>query len=148
MAIISVTLLRDSVCDDHLIWKCKNRSRYNGRLFCSQRLFWKKNHNLMVHDRVVLTTIILAFLLLTIIINKHKIQSHPFLYWYSAAISISCYNCSSAEDMNCSDLLIIQPDAKLKPIDCSHVIGAKFCVKSTALDGQFHFLNKFFSKYV
>ncbi|XP_031631111.1 U-scoloptoxin(05)-Cw1a [Contarinia nasturtii] len=51
------------------------------------------------------------------------------------ASSIKCYQCSSADTINCADIMIAQPDSPLQPEDCSHVIDAKFCVKSTALNG-------------
>lgn len=42
--------------------------------------------------------------------------------------------------MNCADLMIAQPDSPLQPEDCSHVIHAKYCVKSTALNGYWIYL--------
>lgn len=51
------------------------------------------------------------------------------------ASGVKCYQCSSADTINCSDLMIAQPDSPLQAEDCSHVIDAKFCVKSTALNG-------------
>ncbi|XP_055687505.1 U-scoloptoxin(05)-Sm1a isoform X1 [Lutzomyia longipalpis] len=49
--------------------------------------------------------------------------------------TISCYQCSSAETMDCSDLMINQPDSPLQPMPCDSVHDAEFCVKSTALYG-------------
>ncbi|XP_055376998.1 U-scoloptoxin(05)-Sm1a isoform X2 [Condylostylus longicornis] len=49
--------------------------------------------------------------------------------------SIYCYQCSSAETMSCSDLIINMPDSPLKPEPCDHVIEAQYCIKSTALNG-------------
>lgn len=38
--------------------------------------------------------------------------------------------------MNCSDVMINQPDSPMQPQVCTHVIGAKFCIKSTAMNGE------------
>lgn len=42
--------------------------------------------------------------------------------------------------------MIAQPDSPLQPEDCSHVIDAKYCIKSTALNGYSYILN-FMFKY-
>lgn len=65
---------------------------------------------------------------------KTKQQQQIFSFSYLAN-TIKCYQCSSADTINCSDLMIAQPDSPLQPEDCSHVINSKFCVKSTALNG-------------
>lgn len=57
------------------------------------------------------------------------------LSFHSVAVSIKCYQCSAADTINCADWMIAQPDSPLQPEDCSHVIDAKYCVKSTALNG-------------
>lgn len=58
-----------------------------------------------------------------------------FFYFIVAAVTIKCYQCSSADTINCSDLMLNQPDSPLQPEDCSSVINARFCIKSTALNG-------------
>ncbi|XP_037905311.1 uncharacterized protein LOC119647997 [Hermetia illucens] len=51
------------------------------------------------------------------------------------AFSINCYQCSAAETMECSDVLINMPGSPLEPQPCDHVYDAQYCIKSTALNG-------------
>lgn len=53
----------------------------------------------------------------------------------NAAAAIKCYQCTSADTMDCSDLIVNMADGPLQPLECDHVHGAAFCVKSTALNG-------------
>lgn len=52
------------------------------------------------------------------------------------ALTIDCYQCKSSETIDCSDVMINQPDAALKPQNCDHVFEAEYCVKSTSLESN------------
>lgn len=49
--------------------------------------------------------------------------------------AIRCYQCTSADTMECSDQLVNMPGGPVQPQECDHVNGAAFCIKSTALNG-------------
>lgn len=49
--------------------------------------------------------------------------------------SIKCYQCSADKTIDCADLMINQPDAQIQPEECDSVHDAKYCIKSTALNG-------------
>lgn len=53
------------------------------------------------------------------------------------ALTINCYQCKSSETIECSDVMINMPDAKLKPESCDHVFEAEYCIKSTSLESNF-----------
>lgn len=51
-------------------------------------------------------------------------------------LTINCYQCKSSETIECSDVMINMPDAKLKPESCDHVFEAEYCIKSTSLESK------------
>lgn len=54
---------------------------------------------------------------------------------HTTVTSLKCYQCSADKTIDCSDLMIIQPDAQIQPEECDSVHDAKYCIKSTALNG-------------
>lgn len=51
--------------------------------------------------------------------------------------AISCYRCSTANTIDCTDVMI-QMNA-IHGKDCSDVFEAQYCVKSTGLEGKIIF---------
>lgn len=45
------------------------------------------------------------------------------------AAGIKCFQCSSAENVSCSDLLI--HEGAIAPRDCAHIFEAAYCIKMT-----------------
>ncbi|KAH1012138.1 hypothetical protein HUJ05_011350 [Dendroctonus ponderosae] len=54
-------------------------------------------------------------------------------HFFNTGSSLNCYQCSSAESLDCSDVMIHM--GGIQPKSCDHVFEAEFCIKSTSLNG-------------
>jgi len=58
-----------------------------------------------------------------------------FLLFAAGGESTSCFNCSSVNDNYCPEFMTSEDESIVPYVSCSPIYGARFCVKTTGVNG-------------
>uniref|UniRef100_A0A8D9AD62 Protein sleepless n=1 Tax=Cacopsylla melanoneura TaxID=428564 RepID=A0A8D9AD62_9HEMI len=72
---------------------------------------------------------------MTTIIDKAILTLVLVALGFKGVFSIKCYQCAGFNNTDCSDRLVHEFDTTVYPKDCSHIYGAKYCIKTTGRYG-------------